>query len=255
MRFINRFLLAFLIILAVSLIMPRPSNAVLPVLWGPAGSDPTTGRLDPTAIPNRSNTPYTYTNVNNEGYDIVLSITRQNANGGGLYPGTTDQWAWWFEGATTSYPKSIVSFRFYETGTTNPYAVTGINFSLQDAEYGERFSNFGYWDPTGTKYLTPFSNSSIFDFAYSPVFYNSGYTVDTNAPYASGTQQGKWMSFDLSEMAISGFTFESYRIGTQYGSVIMTDLVPGNPAVVPEPSTLALLSAAPGLLWFRRRRK
>lgn len=225
-----------------------------PIVWGPAGSDETTGVLDAGRVPNRANGDFRYTNVNNEGYDIVLSIYNQNANGPANFFGDN---SWWFEGANyNDYGSTRLTFAFYQTGTNIPYSIQGIHFTLEDAERGERFADFAYLDGAGNSVYTLFNDTDIFNYSYTPNYFY-GYThVDSGAPLVSGTQTDKTIEVDLSDISISGFTFKAYRTSYSAGSVIMTDLMKADDSgsSTPEPLSLMLILTGITVLFTRKGR-
>ena len=187
--------------------------------WGRAGADATTGVLDPTLIPT-SNTR-TYTNVNGQGYDIVVTTHNLNKDGGASYFGDA---GWWFEGGGPDFGYGTVTFRFYETGTTNPYPLFGIDFRLLDAEINERFRSFGYYDELNNLISVPYGTGRL-TFSNNPIFHASDNSYDNNAPREGGDQVGKWIELNLADLAVTGFTFEAHRQTAGAGSVIMSDLL------------------------------
>jgi hypothetical protein len=193
-----------------------------PVLWGGAGADPTAGLLDATLIPVSTGTsPVRYTNVNGEGYDIVVTTSNLAADGPDTYMGEA---AWWLEGtAMTSSTYSIVTFRFYSTGTKTAIGVTGVDIVFQDAESDELFGGFSYFDQSGAQLPLLFDDAS-FAYSYGGDFFLN-YVEGSNAALEQGgTQTGKSIEIDMSTMTISGFTFGAHRQSKAAGSVIMMGL-------------------------------
>ncbi len=195
--------------------------------WSNTGANPLQGTLNPALIPtNSAATGVRYTNVNGQGYVVVVITKSLTQDGGGAYNGTP---AWWFAGGTAAsggktIPYSTVTFRFYKTGTTTPIGLTGIQTTFQDAEDGERFRAFGYWNAGGTSVASSFTDSQIFTYSNGLVVHSSDSSVDNGAVQAPGTQDGKWIGLDLSLNAISGFTFQTGRYNPSSGSVLMTGL-------------------------------
>ena len=197
------------------------------IVWGGAGANAGTGILDATRIPADTFTPVpsplVFTNVAGHGYDISTTTYRLGAVGPATFPATVaGSPAWFFQGsAPNNSSYSAFTFRFFKTGTSNPVGVTGIRFRIEDAETGERFANFSYWDAIGNKITVPFTDS-MFVYSNTPTYFNNGYGVINGAGYEGGTQTGKWIDIDLSLRAISGFELLSHRQTSSAGSVIMT---------------------------------
>jgi hypothetical protein len=217
------------------------------VTWGgdPAHTPNSSyGILDATQI-QKTNTDLSvpgvrYSDVNNDGYDIVVLTTGLNKTGVDLFE---SQPTWWFEGGTrsttaTSISYSTVEFQFYNLTKITNTPVTGVHFRLQDAETEERFRNFSYLDAAGLE-VSINSNNPIFTYSQGhPTNHLSDGSFDNGASYASGTQAGKWIDINLSNIPISGFKFQVGRSLSSYGSVLMTGLgniipyVEAAPAVV-----------------------
>ena len=203
-----------------------------PVAWGGAGANPVDGVLNAALIPTNTGTnAVRYTNVNNQGYDVVATTTQLTEDGGGPLPWDGTQ-TWWFEGASASsagksIPYSTVQFRFYFTGTNIPIGLLGVHFTFQDAEVGERFRSFGCWDQQNHSIAESFTNSAIFTYSNGYNLHQSDNSVENNAAFQGGTQEGKWIDVNLSNQSISGFTFQTGRYDSNYGSVLMTGLGPG----------------------------
>jgi hypothetical protein len=187
--------------------------------FGGAGSSASGGVLDATLIP--SSGVQTFVNVNGLGYDIVVTTSGLNRAGSASYFGDA---GWWFEGGSPTSGYGTVTFRFYQTGTTNPYSLSGVDFRLLDAEVNERFRNFGYWDAENN-YLGTTVGGGILSFSHNPVYHATDGSYDNNAAREGGDQMGKWIEMNLSNLAISGFTFQAHRQTSSAGSVIMSDLV------------------------------
>ncbi len=197
-----------------------------------------------------------YSNVNGEGYDIVVTTLNLNGEGAGNFGiagGPVS--SWWFEGQKNSLGSSV-TFQFFETGTTTAAYLTGVHFQFEDAEVGEQFANFGYWDNSGTLQFAS-SSSSIFS-GSSPglnASLPSNY-LQNDAAYESQTQMGKALDVDLSGVPISGFRFTPLRSNSTAGSVEMTGLgdVERFVAPVPEPGTALFGLGIVGALGLARRR-
>ena len=187
--------------------------------WGIAGSDPTTGVLDPTLIPTGGT--HTFTNVNGQGYNIVVTTSNLNAGGGALYFGDT---GWWFEGGGPEFGYGTVTYRFVDTITGDPYPISGVDFRLLDAERDERFRTFGYWIGSSGFNFVPYGNGRL-TFSHGPIFHASDNSYENNAPREPGNQVGKWIELNLSDLSVTGFTFQAHRQTAGAGSVIMSDLI------------------------------
>jgi hypothetical protein len=194
------------------------------VNWGSAGN-----ALNANLIPGTGSVRYT--NVNGQGFDIVVTTKNLAGEGmgnfGGLAPSLGS--SFWFEGpySSSSIPSSLVEFQFFKMGTSIPVAVTGVAFSLQDAEVNERFLNFGYYDQSNTLQLLP-DTSAVFAGSQGGIDQTLGtYVIQNNAPYQGSTQMGKALNVDLSSTPITGFVLDPYRSGSSSsnsGSVEMTGL-------------------------------
>ena len=187
--------------------------------WGTAGSDATTGVLDPTLIPTGGT--HTFTNVNGQGYDIVVTTSNLNADGGALYFGDT---GWWFEGGGPDFGYGTVTYRFVDTVTGDPYPISGVDFRLLDAERNERFRTFGYWTASNGFIFVPDGDGRL-TFSHGPIFHASDNSYENNAPMEPGNQVGKWIELNLSDLPITGFSFQAHRQTASAGSVIMSDLI------------------------------
>ena len=200
-----------------------------PVLWGPAGVSATNGYLDATLIPASTGaTPIRYTNVNNQGYDIV--VTTSGLGGQGYTPFLGDG-GWWFQGtAPGSSQYAIITLRFYATGTNTPVGINGTDIVIQDAENQELFGGFSYFDHSGNQIPVLFDDA-IFAYSYGADYFLNYDEVSENALQQSGSQVGKSMEINMASQTISGFTFGVYRQTPGAGSVIMMGL--GNLSVAP----------------------
>lgn len=202
------------------------------VQWGLAGTSSTNGFLDASVIPTSSGTAgVRYGNVNGLGYDVVVITSGLTEDGEFVFPwdgdGTT---GWWYQGSAAdkagkSIPYATVDVRFYLQGTNVPFGVTGVNFSIQNAKIGERYRNFNYWDTVGSEVAESFTNYNIFSYANgTPDIHLSDSSIDSGIPYVPGNYPGDWIDVDMSPMAISGFSFQTGRVDSSYGSNIMTNL-------------------------------
>jgi hypothetical protein len=220
--------LAVCILIAAALLVPTLVKAT-PVLWGPSGSHPTTGLLDSSLIPLSTGTsPVRYTNVNGEGYDIVVSTSGLSQSGTTSFLG--DQ-GWNIQGtspSTSSY--SIVTFHFYATGTNTPIGINGTDLVFQDAEVDELFGGFSYFDASGNQVPLLFNNP-IFGYSYGANFFLNDTQASNAALEQGGPQTGKSIGINMSAMNISGFTIGLHRQTSAAGSVIMMGL--GNLSVAP----------------------
>ena len=200
-----------------------------PVLWGPAGVSATNGYLDATLIPaSTGTTPIRYTNVNNQGYDIVVTTSGLGGQG---YTTFLGDGGWWFQGTPPGSSRyAIVTLRFYATGTNTPVGINGTDIVIQDVENQELFGGFSYFTQIGTQTPVLF-DSAIFAYSYGADYYLNYDEVADNALQQSNAQVGKSMEINISSQTISGFTFGAYRQSTAAGSVIMMGL--GNLSVAP----------------------
>jgi hypothetical protein len=257
-------------IVALSLRVAFLGSALLAALASPAGAAEvdwgTTGSaLNSSLIPGTGSV--TFTNVNGQGFDIVVTtknlVGQGMGNFGGLSPALGD--SFWFEGpySSSSIPSSLVEFQFFATGTNIPVAVTGLNFSLQDSEVNERYFDVGYYDQTNTLNLLP-DTSSVFTGDGSIDQTLGTYVLQNDSPYQGGTQLNKALDVNLASTPITAFVLDPYRSGSSSsncGSVEMTGL--GNlqvvqslqAPVVPEASSalygLALAGAIACSRWRR----
>jgi len=201
-----------------------------PVTWGgnPGNpADPGAGILDPSEIfPTGT---FTYEDVNND-FDMVVTTSKLNNSGLDYFVNPPQsQPTWWFEGGTRSTTSqsinySTVTFNFYDANTTTPLLVTGVHFTFQDAEAEERFRNFAYLDATGTAVPVAY-NSSVFTYSSGkPAYHASDGSFDSGSAYQPGTQTGKSIDINFGNVPISGFTFQTGRSLSSYGSVEMTAL-------------------------------
>ncbi|HEX4085641.1 MAG TPA: hypothetical protein VHY22_12065, partial [Chthoniobacteraceae bacterium] len=199
------------------------------VVWGGSGTATAAqGELDPSLIPISTGTaPIRYSNVNGEGYDVVVSTSSFVQSGAAVleWNGVT---GWYFEGGTASkegasIPYSTVTFQFFQTGTKIPVGIAGLKYRFEDAETGERLRNFTYTDADGNSFTPSYTNYGVFNYVNgTPVEHLSDNSIDTGAPYEGGTQEGKWMSVDLSAYAVTAFSFQAGRVDSNYGSIVMT---------------------------------
>lgn len=208
----------FLLVLLCAAALPC---AATPVIWGPAGSDATEGILDATLIPTSTLVPVMYTNVNGEGYDIVVTTSNFQQAGYTTYSGTD---AFWFAGTApgaSSY--ATITVNYYVTGTAIPIGIQGTDILFEDAENEEFFGNFSYWDAFGNQVPVLFDNA-IFTFSDGAVFMADDTEAANNSPEQDGTQTGKSVEIDLTANTISGFTIGAHRQTSSAGSVIMMGL-------------------------------
>ena len=167
----------------------------------------------------------TYSNV--EGlYDLVVTTVGLDDDGEANFFGVA---GWWLAGSPpskSSHPTyATITFRFYQHGTLNPVPLLGVNFFLEDAEVGERFRNFGYFDASGNLVATGIGGG-ILSFSATPNYHATDGSFENGSPFEGGNQTGKWIEMDVSTIAVSGFTFQAHRETSQAGSVIMTPFDP-----------------------------
>jgi hypothetical protein len=235
----NRFLSIFL---TVTFLLPICAHSTL-VDW--------TNTLDATRIATSGSV--IYTDVNSEGYDIVITTSNLHSEGGGGFGGLIpSQTSWWAEGNVNSL--GTVTFRFYKTGTFEPVGIMGTHFRFEDAESNELFANFAYWNALGELQDILPNTSPVFT-GSTPAGLNPNRPaniLENLAPLAGGTQLGKSLDVNLSSYEISGFTFDLYRTTSGAGSVEMSAL--GDLQMIPEPQTLLFGIAILGVVVFSRRR-
>lgn len=187
--------------------------------WGDITSISGSGVVDANSIPSTGTT--TFTNFNGQGYDLAVTPSGLGGHGQAL---SFNETGFWFEGtspSTSTYAE--LAFRFYQTGTTIPVAVTGVHFRLEDAELTERFANFTYWNANDDRILKTFDDSTIFTYSQPPIFRLNNTVVENGSSYAGGTQAGKWIDIDLATRQISGFSIQAHRQTTSAGSSIMSN--------------------------------
>jgi len=209
--------------LAVALLcLALATSRATPVGWGIGGAPAGLGVLDATAIPTTTLVPVMYTNVNGEGYDVVVTTSDLQFDGLATVSGTD---GFWFQG--TPYNNSnyaTLTFRFYLTGTTTPVALLGTDILFEDAEDQERFGNFSYYDDFGTQVPVLFNNTEFFNYSNGALFYANDTEAVNDAPEQGGIQLGETFECNLTQTAISGFTIHAHRQTTSAGSVIMMGL-------------------------------
>lgn len=177
------------------------------VKWGGAGALPVNGRMDATIIPNDTTTPVIYAGMDRGRFDLHLETDGLQSND--LYTlGGEESWSL---GPRTS--DATVRFRFYSPGTTTPYSIRNIRFSIEDAEVGEELLNFTYWDAAGNPVELPW-NDAAFSYSHTPSFSNSNKTVENGASLIGKPQAGKWVRVDLTGIDVSGISF-GFRKRTQ----------------------------------------
>lgn len=189
------------------------------VNWGGAGSDSTAGILDPSLIPTTGTR--TFSDVNGQGYYVVVTTAGLSRGGSASYFGDS---GWWFEGGGPSSGYGTVTFRFFDSLTNQPRAISGIDFRLLDAEVNERFRNFGYWD-ANNNFVSVAYGTGLLTFSHTPVFHATDGSYDNGASQGNGDQVGKWIELNLANLDVTGFTFQAHRQTSGAGSVIMSDII------------------------------
>ena len=227
------------------------------VNWGTTGNDLNSGLIPGTTAPGGVR----FSNVDGEGFDIVVTTLNLTGEGMGAFGCPSNALgsfgnSFWFQGPNSgsSIPTASVEFQFFQMGTNTPVAVTGVDFSFQDAEVNERFYDFGYYDQTGNLQLLSASDSDVFSGDGGIAQNLAPYVIQNDSPYAGGTQMGKGLYVDLASTPITGLVFDPYRSvsnGSDAGSVEMTGL--GNLEAVPEASSalfgIALLGTIAAARW------
>ncbi|MBU6178717.1 MAG: hypothetical protein KGR69_03595, partial [Verrucomicrobia bacterium] len=118
-----------------------------------------------------------------------------------------------------------VSFRFFKPGSTTEFKyLKNVVFRFEDAEVGETFSAFSYWDGAGNKVSVPWNDTSVFRYSHTPTFTSANSTVENGAAAASLTQAGKWIQVDLRGRQVTGIEFSHRKRVISAGSVVMTHL-------------------------------
>ena len=189
------------------------------VSWGGTGADSTTGVLDASLIPTSGT--HTFSDVNGQGYYVVVTTSGLNKGGSASYFGDP---GWWFEGGGPSSGYGTVTFQFFDSLTNAPRAISGVDFRLLDAEINERFRNFGYWDENNN-FVSVAYGTGLLTFSHTPIFHATDGSYDNNVSQEGGDQVGKWVELNLSNLAVTGFTFQAHRQTSGAGSVIMSDLI------------------------------
>jgi hypothetical protein len=117
-----------------------------------------------------------------------------------------------------------MTFQFFNSLTNQPYALSGIDLRLLDAEVNERFRDFGYWD-ANNNFVSVAYGSGLLTFSNTPIYHATDNSYENSAPAQGGDQEGKWIELNLSNVAITGFTLEAHRQTSSAGSVIMSDIM------------------------------
>jgi len=188
------------------------------IKFGAPGADPTLGLLDSSIIPNTTTTPVLYSNVCENRFDVKLS-TRNLAGNGFVTIGGE---AGWLINGSDNGAVGTVTFRFYEPGTSTLKPLDFIFFSIEDAEQGEQFVDFSYWDAAGDQVYPSVTDASIFSYSSTPI--TSAGTVENGAALVGKLQTGKWMRVDLRGTPITGFQFGYRKRFSEAGSVVVTHL-------------------------------
>jgi hypothetical protein len=193
-----------------------------PVTWGPAGSPAISGTLDATAIPlSTSMVPVLYTNVNGQGYDIVVTTSGLTQDGLTTVSGTN---GWWFAGSAPGSAFATITYNFYLTGTDLPVAMQGLDLLFEDAEDEEYFGNFSYFDDFGNEVPVLFNNLNFFNYSDGGLYFDNFTEGSNNAAEEGGTQLNETVEVNLTQRTASGFTIGSHRQSSSAGSVIMMGL-------------------------------
>lgn len=191
------------------------------IKWGIAGANPIDGLMDATIIPNDSEDPVIYENMDQSRFDLHMYGFGLGGNGLKMMGGEAN-WS-----LTPKVSGSTVAFRFYKPGTLNVHAIRNIHFSIEDSEPGEELSNFSYWDENGNQISLPW-NSPVFSYSHTPAFRGGNTMVENQAPFEGKTQVGKWVRVNLRGIRVSGIQFSVRKRVSTAGSVIISHLT-GNP--------------------------
>jgi hypothetical protein len=188
------------------------------IKFGPPGADPTLGMLDSSIIPNTTTTPVLYSNVCENRFDVQLST--RNVAGNGFV--TIGGEAGWLINGSDNGSTGTVTFRFYEPGTSTLKPLDFIFFSIEDAEQGEQFVDFCYWNAAGVQVYPSVTDASIFSYSDTPI--TGAGVVENGAPLVGKLQTGKWMRVDLRGTPITGIQFGYRKRFSAAGSVVVTHL-------------------------------
>ncbi|MEP6670162.1 MAG: PEP-CTERM sorting domain-containing protein [Chthoniobacter sp.] len=197
-------------------------------------ADTAAGILDAQSIP--ASSTIRFTNVGGAGYDIVITTSSLDySTAGNMGDPSNVNISWSIQGATASslgaaIPYSSVDVHFYATGTSDPFYLTGVDFRLVDAETGERFRNLNYYSAHGD--LVPLATPADLTGAANPILsYSHGTPVtypdlslDSGEGNVGQTQTTKWIEFNLSGKAVSGFSFQAGRASSGAGGVEISSL-------------------------------
>ena len=191
------------------------------IQWGEAGSLADDSRMDATLATADAVYPLLFEGMGQGLFDVSLEASGFSATGLKLIAG---QPSWSLTGASSGN-LAEVRFRFHKPGSTTEFKyLKNVVFRFEDAEVGEQFSGFSYWDGAGTKVTVPWNDSSVFTYSHTPTFSNSNTTVENGAPPASLTQAGKWIQVDLRGRQVTGIEFSHRKRASSAGSVVMTHL-------------------------------
>jgi len=176
--------------------------------------------------------------VNNQGYDVAVTTsglatrgqgTFNPTNAPGLFDTTPALTRTFYFSAPQAQNQTIsdssfatVLFRFYETGTSIPFSLSGLDFRLEDIDTGERVRQFSYFTAQGTQVNFTGGTAGSADpfLSYGTGTAKTYQTIpsfDTGAPNAGGSQHGKWIRVNTGATALSGFRFQVAR---EFNSVL-----------------------------------
>ena len=186
--------------------------------FGAPGADPKLGLLDASIIPNTTSAPVLYEDVCENRFDVRLS-TRNLAGNGFVTIGGE---AGWLINGSDNGATGTVTFRFYEPNTTTLKPLNFIFFSIEDAEQGEQFVDFCYWNAAGDQIYPSVTDASIFTYSNTPIA-GAG-VVENGAQLVGKLQTGKWMRVDLRGTPITGIQFGYRKRFSAAGSVVLTHL-------------------------------
>ncbi len=205
-----------------------------------------------------------FTNPGNEGFDVQVKFSGSFSGGySGKDPALSGANYIWFQSSTsTAQTFAWVEFYFFKTGTSEPIDVLGFNTKLEDVERGGTTREWLIGPKIvsgGVAANLSFTDSTIFDVpagTWGSVFdsklVNGEWLsrADPGFNNVGGTQAGKAVGIDLSDIPLSYFRIGESRDGSSAGSVLMGPI--GDIGVVPEPASLAMLVLG-GLALLRRR--
>jgi len=198
--------------------------------------------------------PVTYANIGNLGYDIRFNFIDNSVVSATTAPSTNGPA---FDSVLALLANnSFLEVQFFETGTSNPVSVLGVQFRIDDVEKGtgtdESLTGFSYVDKNGNIQNPLFSDTDIFTADAGTTIDNGGTEFYYNG-LNSTFQSGRGILVDLSDTAVQSFRIDRKDIG---GGTAALTLGLGEPTPIPfDGSPLLGMAAIAGYLGWRIRRK